>query len=649
MNASLKKFTCVPRTCRLHNRIQLFGFVVTLAILLLVSAAPTFSRPNFPPTLQISITGITATLEKQIRAYIDDSILDDPHNLKIYQEELERRISISLQAVGFYHPNIEFTTTTRHNNTKIEVHIETGNPVRVDTLDLKLSGPASTNSEFMQQIASLPLARGDIFNHQKYEQTKNLLISTARNLGYFAASFTRAQVLVTQKNRIADIFLHFSSGQRYRISTVDYKSTLFSKDFLQRWQPFQGVVPYRTSYVSDLTRNLQNSGYFKYVRVTPQLEKSVGNHVPLLVELESSSENVVSVGAGYATDSGPRIKGNWLRPHHNRAGHALEASASISELRQQLSAGYRIPHKHRPETDNYSFDLGILNHRTDDTFSQLRTFDISDHRQLNSGWRRDIFLRGENERFRVGSQKNRINLLLPGISFSRTNSPGGLYPENGSYLSFRLLAGSRKLLSDIDLLRATASAKHLRSWGNKHFLISRAELGGLYSNRLNQVPASHRFFAGGDASVRGFAYQSISPVNTNDERIGGQFLTTASLEYNYTIREQWALATFIDSGRAFTDSSDPYRVGIGFGLRWLSPVGPLRVDIGYGVSEAITPFDCTCLLDQGCDVDITKILITVCRSSTNSYLTVDCLDVLHNIWQQLNIKHSGKQAQQSGV
>ena len=585
MNASLKKFTCVPRTCRLHNRIQLFGFVVTLAILLLVSAAPTFSRPNFPPTLQIHITGITATLEKQIRAYIDDSILDDPHNLKIYQEELERRISISLQAVGFYHPNIEFTTTTRHNNTKIEVHIETGNPVRVDTLDLKLSGPASTNSEFMQQIASLPLARGDIFNHQKYEQTKNLLISTARNLGYFAASFTRAQVLVTQKNRQADIFLHFSSGQRYRISTVDYKSTLFSKDFLQRWQPFQGVVPYRTSYVSDLTRNLQNSGYFKYVRVTPQLEKSVGNHVPLLVELESSSENVVSVGAGYATDSGPRIKGNWLRPHHNRAGHALEASASISELRQQLSAGYRIPHKHRPETDNYSFDLGILNHRTDDTFSQLRTFDISDHRQLNSGWRRDIFLRGENERFRVGSQKNRINLLLPGISFSRTNSPGGLYPENGSYLSFRLLAGSRKLLSDIDLLRATASAKHLRSWGNKHFLISRAELGGLYSNRLNQVPASHRFFAGGDASVRGFAYQSISPVNTNNERIGGQFLTTASLEYNYTIREQWALATFIDSGRAFTDSSDPYRVGIGFGLRWLSPVGPLRVDVGYGVSE----------------------------------------------------------------
>ena len=585
MNASLKKYTCLPRTCRLHIGNKLAGIVVTLAILLLVSAAPTFSRPNFPPKLHISITGVNAALEKQIRAYIDDPDLDDLDNLPIYQEGLEHSISNSLQAVGFYHPNIEFTTTARHSNTTIEVSIETGNPVRVDTLDLKLSGPATTNSEFMEQVASLPLARGDIFNHQKYEQTKNLLISTARNLGYFAASFTRAQVLVTQKNRQADVFLHFSSGQRYRISAVDYNSTLFTTDFLQRWQPFQGVVPYRTSYVSDLTRNLQNSGYFKYVRVTPQLEKSVDNQVPLLVELESSSENIVSVGAGYATDSGPRVKGNWLRPHHNQAGHALEASASISRLRQQLSAGYRIPHKLHPETGNYSFDLGISNHRTDDTFSQLRTFDLSDHRQLKTGWHRDLFLRGEYETFSVGSLKNRINLLLPGVSFSKTNSTGGLYPEHGSYLSFRLLGGSRKLLSDIDLVRATASAKHLRSWGNKHFLISRAELGGLYSNRFSQVPASHRFFAGGDASVRGFAYQSISPVNANNERIGGQFLTTASLEYNYTIREQWALATFIDAGRAYIDSSDPYRVGIGFGLRWLSPVGPLRVDVGYGVSE----------------------------------------------------------------
>lgn len=590
MIASLQKYLVPLLPCYLLRRHLRAGnqwsrLVIAAVFVVLTISNPTFSRPNFSPKLQISIAGVTATLEKQIRAYIGDANLDDPDNLPSYLNELETRISSSLQAVGFYHPTVNLDTVDRYTTKVIKITIETGKPVQVGALDIRLSGPASTNSEFLSQVAKIPLSSGDIFNHQKYEQIKNLLISNARNLGYFAANFTRAQVLVTKKERRADIHLHFDSGERYNISSVDYNSALFPEDFLQRWQPFNGVVPYRTSYVSELTKNLQNSGYFKYVRVTPQLEKSVDHQVPLLVELESSSENIISLGAGYATDSGPRVKGNWLRPHHNRRGHALEANSSISRLRQQLSAAYRVPHKRHPETGNYSFDLGVLNHRTEDTLSQLRTFDLSDHRQLKNGWHRDVFLRWENERFKVGDDKDRINLLLPGISFSRTRSTGGLYPTQGSYLSFKLLAGNRKLLSDINLIRATASAKHLRSWKNKHFLITRAELGGLYSNRYDMVPTSHRFFAGGDASVRGFAYQSISPVNEDNESVGGQYLTTASIEYNYTIREQWALAAFVDAGRAYKHSSDPYRVGIGFGLRWLSPVGPLRVDVGYGVSE----------------------------------------------------------------
>lgn len=547
------------------------------------------SNPDNTPNIELSISGVTAALEKQIRAYIDDSRLDDLENLHVYQEELKSKINLSLQAVGFYHPMVELRASYPINNTLIKISIETGQPVRVRTLDIKLSGPASTNSEFQQLIANTQLQQGDIFNHQKYEQIKSTLITSARNLGYFAARFTRSQVLVTKKERRADVFLNFESGTRYNISTVDYKSNLFPTDFLARWQPFEGVVPYRTSYVSELTKNLQKSGYFKYVRVTPQLDKSFDNQVPLLVELESSSENIISLGAGYATDSGPRVKGNWLRPHHNKHGHILEGKTSISRVRQQLETGYRVPHKRNPETGNYSLDLGVLNHRTEDTFSQLRTLDISDHRQLKNEWHRDVFLRWENERFKVGDEKNRINLLLPGIGFSRTRSSGGLYPKHGDFIAFKLLAGNRKLLSDIDLIRATVSAKHLRSWNGKHFLISRAELGGLYSNHYEKVPTSHRFFAGGDASVRGFAYQSISPLNANNESIGGRYLTTASLEYNYTIRDQWAVAAFVDTGRAYTKSSDPYRVGIGVGLRWLSPVGPVRVDVGYGVSEYNRP------------------------------------------------------------
>jgi len=90
--------------------------------------------------------------------------------------------------------------------------------------------------------------------------------------------------------------------------------------------------------------------------------------------------------------------------------------------------------------------------------------------------------------------------------------------------------------------------------------------------------------------VRGFGYQSISPLNNNAEATGGQFLTTASAEYNFYLRERWAVAGFIDAGRAFIDSDAPYRVGIGAGIRWLSPVGPLRIDLGVGISEEDNPY-----------------------------------------------------------
>jgi len=564
---------------------RLARLIAAMVTLVFITSGSAYSKPATAPSIEFSIDGVTANLKKQVLAHIIDSRPDDHDDLQAYLPDLKIKILNSLQAVGFYHPAVEINTDRRNSIALVSITIETGEPVRVGELDVNLSGPATTNSEFMEQISQLPLESGDIFNHQKYQQIKDILTGNARSLGYFTANFTRAQVLVTKQERKADIHLHFFSGDRYSIGDVNYQSTLFPASFLKRWQPFEGIIPYRASYISKFTKNLQDSGYFDYVRVTPQLEKSVGNLVPLLVELDASSENVISVGAGYATDSGPRLKGNWLRPHTNRLGHSLEASTSVSRLRQQFSTSYRVPHKKNPETGNYSIDFGALNHRTDDTFSQLRTFDLGDHRQIKNGWYRDIFLRWENERFQIGPEKNQIRLLLPGISFSRTVSTGGLYPKKGGFLSFKLLAGHRTLLSDIDLVRATVSAKDLRSWRNKHYLITRAELGGLYSNRDEAVPASHRFFAGGDASVRGFAYQSISPVNTNNERVGGRFLTTASVEYNYTIREQWALAAFIDSGRAFTSKSAPYRTGIGFGIRWLSPVGPLRFDVASGISE----------------------------------------------------------------
>jgi translocation and assembly module TamA len=95
---------------------------------------------------------------------------------------------------------------------------------------------------------------------------------------------------------------------------------------------------------------------------------------------------------------------------------------------------------------------------------------------------------------------------------------------------------------------------------------------------------SHRFFAGGDRSIRGYEYQSLGPENSKGDVVGGTYLAVASLEYEHLVRDDWGVAAFVDSGNAFHDDLDQVYTGAGLGVRWYSPIGPVRLDLAH-------PFD----------------------------------------------------------
>jgi len=541
-------------------------------------------------SVRVDVRGLDKTRHQQVMTFIGDPPKLQAEEIPAYSEKLKSKTAKALQATGYYNPEITVKHATYKASSIIALNVDAGSPVLIREVDISLNPDAADLTEFKQTLAQLSLNKGSAFDHEVYEKAKNSLLKTSQLLGYFDARLTRAQVLVTRSDNSADIFLNLDTGTRYSIDQVIYKQELYPEDFMKRWQSFETTVPYRANYVSDLTVNLQNSGYFKRVRVAPDLQKAVNFKLPLIVELEPAKENTVGVGIGFATDTGPRLKSNWLRPHTNSRGHTIESYASISRLRQDLSFSYSIPNRKKPASNSYRIDAGVLNHATDDTFAQLRTLEFAEHRLTRSKWRRELFLRLENERFKVGDNKDTTALLLPGIGFSRVVSTGGINPDKGRYFSFQLMAARRSLFSDINMLRATAATKLLKSWNRKHYLIARAELGALRTDSIENVPTTHRFFAGGDNSVRGFSYQEISPRNDDNEAIGGQYLTTASIEYNRYITEKFAIAAFVDSGRAFNDHEDSARTGVGLGLRWRSPVGPLRIDLAHGKNNDESPY-----------------------------------------------------------
>jgi translocation and assembly module TamA len=116
-------------------------------------------------------------------------------------------------------------------------------------------------------------------------------------------------------------------------------------------------------------------------------------------------------------------------------------------------------------------------------------------------------------------------------------------------------------------------------------LILRGDAGMTWTSDFDKLPASLRFYAGGDNSVRGYKLDNIGPKNAQGNVIGGKNLLVGSLEYEHRVLEKWSIAGFVDSGDAFDQGNPKFKTGVGFGLRWLSPVGPVRVDLASGLSR----------------------------------------------------------------
>jgi translocation and assembly module TamA len=175
--------------------------------------------------------------------------------------------------------------------------------------------------------------------------------------------------------------------------------------------------------------------------------------------------------------------------------------------------------------------------------------------------------------------------LYPELVLEKKRADDPLFVRDGYALTL-LARASPGLLSDTRFEQVRADAKWIRGIGDSARLILRGTVGAMHVGDFDQLPPELRFFAGGDRSIRGYAYQTIGPQNANGLVLGGEDLVVASAEYEYYFKPNWGVATFVDSGDAFTGFSNfKTRIGTGIGLRWRSPVGMLRADIGVPVND----------------------------------------------------------------
>ncbi|MGQ7846308.1 autotransporter assembly complex protein TamA [Granulosicoccus sp. 3-233] len=538
----------------------------------------------------LTVSGVKGELKQNIELVVGKPPpAEESRQYRRYIAGLPQQSAAALSALGYYAADVQVSDRrdASSGNTVVSITVTPNDPVRINNIAIQIQGDAQDDPSYTRILDDLPIRKGNIFVSGQYESTKSLLLDQAQDLGYFQFEFSDAAVRVSRRQLTADITLTAVSGPRYTFGDIIFEQNIFSRTFLERWLPFDTGDPYESSLIGELTQNLQTSGYFQSVRVIPQQDRRYGTRVPVKVNLKTRDENEVAVGIGYSTDTRARVKLNWDKPLINRRGHSISTQFGVSRDLQNASIAYRIPRRNEPLFNYWGIEYGLLNDTTGDNDSFLGTLNFQRVSRTSTQWIESIFLRWERETFTAGDNgvEQSTDLVLPGVSYSRSRSKGSPFPTWGQSASFQIMGGSKEALSTIDFLKATGRFRYLRAISDRNTLIGTLQYGVIQSNDYPRVPITQRFFAGGDRSVRGFRYKDISPKNTDGEAVGGRFLEVANIEYNYRFLDLWSAAVFADAGRAFNNYSDGYSVGAGVGLRWQSPVGPFRIDLAVPVND----------------------------------------------------------------
>jgi translocation and assembly module TamA len=517
---------------------------------------------------------------------------------RLYERAADQ-IRSALEPYGYFHAEVSGELRENGADFVAVLHVTPGDPVRIATIDIKLDGDADGQAPVQKAIAAFAPAKGQPLDQGAYEKSKAAVQAALFGSGYLEAELVEKRVDVTRSANTADIHLSWKVGPRYRLGETEFEGGQFPDTFLDRYVPWKEGDFYTQDKVLELQQRLIDADYFAIAQVQTDIEKAHDGIVPIKVMLGPAKRTIYTGGLFIGTDTGFGVRGGVTRRWLNKRGHKGKVEAIVAERLKTLNAQYIVP---LAGPNNHSLNFGFAYRDENTDTSKSRTFGLAaTDSAIWNGWTRQYGIKFLTGDFEVANIPGDTTLLYPEVALSRKKADDPVFVRDGYSLTFAARAGA----GSTKFAQATADGKWIRGLGEKSRFIARGSLGATQVDDFDKLPPELRFFAGGDRSIRGYAYQTIGPplpdelvpeararcaADKNRDCqtlvIGGKFLAVASAEYEYYFKPNWGIATFLDTGDAFSTLND-YRqkVGVGLGVRWRSPVGMVRVDLGFPVHD----------------------------------------------------------------
>jgi len=570
------------------NRIYLLLFIILIN---LVSVTISWSQTV---TVKLEVDGLGAEKEKALlnsltlsRQAQENNLNDD--YIRVLYKRAEKEIIQNLQVFGYFKSKVNAVLDDNETPWIAKYVVTLGEPMRVNTVNLQITGEGQQDLELQQWQKDFPIKTGEILDQQVYEQAKQDLQVILRERGYFHAKFQTSEMKVSLQEYTSQININLDTGPRFLFGAVTFNQKEFDEKFLAKFVPFKAGQLFESDKIVQLQKDLTFSNEFQQIEISPQIDQAVEKMVPIEITLTARKPWQYLLGAGYGTDTGPRAIAKIERHQITDTGQNANANLYYSQIKKNLSFQYNVPLAN-PVSDKLVFSAARNVEDTDISYSEsnsVTTSEVHKYKVLE----RTISISYLNETYEISNVRDQSNLVIPSIALAY--APEALTKDNDNrekdrlrwHLNASLKGADQNYGSDVTFLQGRLYIGNQFDVFRDLTLVSRIDVGWTWADEFTVLPVSQRFFAGGDWSVRGFSYNSLGPEDDSGEVVGGRRLLVGSVEAQYKFAPKWDAAVFYDAGNAFDDTDFIPEQSTGFGIGWQMSIVTIRGYAAYGLTN----------------------------------------------------------------
>ncbi|MGH7563368.1 MAG: outer membrane protein assembly factor BamA [Gemmatimonadota bacterium] len=519
-----------------------------------------------------------------------------------------QRLYILYQRHGYFDFQLESYEIRGNDGVHIVFHVSEGQPTRVDTLALEGFDYSPQTEQRIRD--AMPLDQGEIFNEADLIASRQVLENGFQDRGYAFATVLLEYRIQKDEHR-ASVTYTVVPGDIYYYGDIGIEGEEEARNRrLVRGQlAFESGERYGREEILDSQRRLYELGIYRRVEIEPRLDSVRGDTVDVVVIVVPAPTHVVRVGVGYGTEDLVRLRGSWLDRNFMGGTRQLELVGLYSGLERRAAASLRQPTFLVPDLD--ATVTGFLRFDTEDNYTVER---LGASSRLGYRVSRRIQASASLTAERANFSDFDKGVLIPELgrdfvnpsrllnadlrtTFDGTDSL--VMPTRGFRADVAYQAGLPIASFDYGYHRIIALVAAYREI-RRGWVVAAKVLPGIISTfggEQARVPLFQRLFAGGSTSVRGYERRQLGPKDNparfgqsrDPEPIGGNALFETSVELRFPIRGNIRGAAFVDAGNVWAEDGDmaldDLRYTPGLGIRYVTPIGPVRLDAARRMSD----------------------------------------------------------------